>query len=187
MTTKTRYPREQAHVVALRLKSELASSCEMIEIAGSLRRGRADVGDIEFLCVPRTMPMRDLFGDEIGSHDLLTERCLFLEDDGILKRRGGFGPQNKLLVDVESGIPVDVFSTTLENWGMSMVVRTGPADFNVRLMSEFKRLGHKAHAYGGVTLNAYDIHGARKEITCPTEESVFEAIGWKWLEPEERR
>ena len=70
------------------------------------------------------------------------------------------------MVHVPSGIPIDVFSTSAQNWGMSAVVRTGPKEFNIRLMQRFRQLGMTGHAYGGVT-------GRDGIIECPDEETVF--------------
>ncbi len=58
-----------------------------------------------------------------------------------------------------------------------MVVRTGPAAFNIRMMSRFRSLGMRGHAYGGVTGQAGET------ILCPTEAQVFELLGWPYLDP----
>ena len=48
-----RYPQGQAMEAALALRSMLASACERIEVAGSLRRKAPEVKDIELVAVPR--------------------------------------------------------------------------------------------------------------------------------------
>ena len=174
-----RYPRAQARVVANRLYWALLKSCQRIEIAGSLRRKKADVGDIELLCIPN--PTENLF---FG--DTLDEAIKGLIADGVLSYRPNikgsiiYGPKNKLLVHVASGIPLDVFSTDAKNLGMAMVVRTGSADFNKRMMQRFIDLGMRGHAYGGITSR----NGT--EIECPDEETVFRHLGWDYIEPERR-
>ena len=60
------------------------------------------------------------------------------------------------------------------------MVRTGPKDFNVRMMARFRELGMRGPAYGGVT----DQEG--NEIECPDEETVFRLLGWSWMPPERR-
>ncbi|RYD50171.1 MAG: hypothetical protein EOP83_24365, partial [Verrucomicrobiaceae bacterium] len=52
-TTKPRFPREAALVVAGELVHLLGPVCERIAIAGSLRRDKPEVGDVEILFVPR--------------------------------------------------------------------------------------------------------------------------------------
>ena len=50
--TKTRVPLARAQVVAAEVVALLAPACERIEIAGSVRREKTDVGDIEIVCTP---------------------------------------------------------------------------------------------------------------------------------------
>ena len=82
---------------------------------------------------------------------------------------------------LSSGIPLDLFSTDERNFGMSWVVRTGPADFNKRMMLRFLQLHMKGHAYGGVTSSSGE------EIDCPDEETVFRNLGWPYIPPEGRK
>ena len=184
---KTRWPLSRAQVTAALLIEQLEGSCERVDIAGSVRRGREDVGDIELLCIPRMAQDLDLFGDVAATRSLLDQRCLELVRTGVLDYRRNaqglksFGPLNKLMVHSATGIPVDIFATTQENWGMALVVRTGPADFNVRIMTRFRDLGLRGHAYGGVTLPTGEI------VHCPTEKDVFRHLGWDYLEPQNRR
>ncbi|GAI50844.1 unnamed protein product, partial [marine sediment metagenome] len=44
---------EKAKVIAENLRSLLAPVCARITIAGSIRRQKPEVGDIELLCVPK--------------------------------------------------------------------------------------------------------------------------------------
>ena len=181
MTTKPRFPLALAEVTGQSLIRLLGDSCERIEIAGSVRRRQSEVGDIELLCIPKAGEM-DLFGGPVASESLLDQRCRQLIDQGFLaprpKKLGAvtIGPLNKLLIHPATGIGVDVFATSAENWGMAMVVRTGPAEFNVRVMARFQEPGIAGHTYGGVTSEG-------EELQCPTEERVFELLEWDYLEP----
>ena len=62
MSEGPRIPRARALMLAQGLIETLRPHCERIEIAGSLRRGKPDVGDIELVCIPKADEMRDLFG-----------------------------------------------------------------------------------------------------------------------------
>ncbi|MDP3063903.1 MAG: hypothetical protein Q8O40_11945 [Chloroflexota bacterium] len=188
MGGQTRWPLLQASVVARDLMGLLEASCERLAIAGSIRRRKPDCGDIELLCIPRLGHGRDLWGTDLNPLEgvsLLDHRVLQLIGMGVLgyrlnvKGKKTFGPLNKLLVHIPSGIPVDLFSTTVSNYGMSLVVRTGPKEFNVRVMSRFKELGMAGHAYGGVTVN-------EAEVPCPDEVDVFNLLGWPFIPPERR-
>ena len=187
MTEKQRFPLARARSVAAALQLAFSPYVERIEIAGSIRRGREDVGDIELLYVPRlSEPPADLFGTPVGEPedalDGAMNRQMKMGEMAKRPNKDGhftYGPKNKLLIHRASGIPVDLFRTDQANWGMAMVVRTGPAAFNVQLMARFKTLGMAGHAYAGVTYN-----GA--EVDCPTEREVFRHAQWDYLEPQER-
>ena len=182
-----KYDRESARAVGEDLVRLLAPYCERIEIAGSIRRQRHQVKDIELLCVSQVASSLDMFGEVTTNHYALDAVLDSMVADGpVLRKRLNkrglptYGSQNKLLTHVKTGIPVDVFSTTAENWGMALVVRTGSKEFNVRMMSRFRELGMRGHAYGGVT----DRNG--NDVECPDEATVFGLLGWPWIPPGER-
>ena len=58
MSTKNHRPYKVVKIIADGLVERLYSTCLRIEIAGSLRRQRPMVGDIELVCVPE--PLYDL-------------------------------------------------------------------------------------------------------------------------------
>ncbi|HEU0022957.1 MAG TPA: hypothetical protein VFR55_14995 [Dehalococcoidia bacterium] len=178
---KQRHPLIEAEAVAQELRAILGPACQQIEVAGSIRRRVLQVGDIELLCVPGTG------GNQLhGASSIFEQEILGLIKTGVLvyrldqRGRRTFGPWNKYLVHRPSGVPVDIFATTAQNRGMSLLVRTGPREWNIKVMSRFKALGMRGHAYGGVT----DSHG--RELGCPNEEGVFRLLGWRFVKPEDR-
>ena len=178
-TVRAKWPRDYAAKITIELIMLLRPACWQIQVAGSIRRRVQLVGDIELLCIPKP----DAFGDARYFERYMAR----LLDANVLAKRPNkrgqvsYGMKNKLLVHPASGINVDLFTTDAENWGMALVVRTGPKDFNIRMMTRFRSLGMQGHAYGGVT----DAQG--QEIACPDEETVFRLLGWSWIPPEERR
>ncbi len=202
--TKVRYQLVDAEYTAEILVGLIGPYCERIEIAGSIRRRRPDVGDMELVCIPKTETRADIdSGDQAILfdfapaepvevdllHEFLTD--LVDRDVGILSHRldsrgrKTFGKLNKNLVHDPSGIPVDVFATTPQNWGMAMFVRTGPKEWVKRAMMRFIALGHRGHASAGVTVNSKD-PAERQDIDCPTEQRVFDLLEWRWRDPEHR-
>ena len=177
--SERRWPLAEALGVAQELVGLLSPACERIVIAGSCRRLKPNVGDIELLCVPKPSDSL-LFTDEVD-RVLKTELrggSLYYRPN--IKGKFTYGPLNKLLIHRASGIPVDIFSTTEKNWGMALVRTTGPAEFNIRMMARFKQLGMAGHAYGGITTPS-------GEVDCPDEETVFKVLGWPYAAPEDRR
>lgn len=182
-----RWPLPQALQVARQLWSLLAPSCERIAIAGSVRRMKYQVGDIELVAIPKVRSQNpDMFGHPHQKLDVLDSSLLHLLDEGGLAYRLNskgsrtYGPLNKLLVHLPSGIPVDIFTATAENWGMALVLRTGPKEFNIWMMRRFRQLGMEGHAYRGVT------GPAGTELYCPNEADVFRLAGLPFIPPEKR-
>lgn len=177
---KQRWPLAEAEGVAQALVELLAPACERIQIAGSTRRRKATVGDIELLCIPLPLEGALFYHDSLDQ--LLRDRLM---PEGVLvpsiNKKGSqtYGRLNKLLLHTASQIGVDIFSATPENWGMALLVRTGPAEFNIRAMSRFRELGMRGHAYGGVDTPT-------GHVSCPDEETVFRLLGWPPIPPEER-
>ena len=167
---------EKARAIAEQLKELLKSSCERIEIRGSIRRLKPQVGDIELLAIPKYDQGIDLLDRELGA--LAVQHILGLR----LNKKGftAYGPKNKLMVHVASGIGVDIFSTTWENWPVASVVRTGGKATNQRISTEAIKRGLRFHAYGrGFT-------SPQGEIICQSERQVFETVGLLYREPWER-
>lgn len=162
----------KAREIAEEMKDLLKPACNRIEIAGSIRRWKPEVGDIELLVIPSANYLDKLL------HDLMMKDILAMR----LNKRGSrtYGPKNKLMRHLPSGIGVDVFSTTEECWGMAMFIRTGPREWNIKAMSRFRELGMQGHAYGGVT----DTKG--NELSCLDEEIVFQFLQWAYVPPERR-
>lgn len=166
---------EKAKCIAEQIKAVLESSCDRITIAGSIRRQKPDVGDLELLCIPKYVDGVDMLDAKIKTmiyFDMLDYRLNKLG-------RKVYGPKNKLLVHVPSGIGVDVFSTDEQCWPVALVVRTGGKVTNQRISMAALRLGMSFHAYGrGFT----QIDGP-KEWICENESDVFKAVGLVYHEP----
>jgi DNA polymerase/3'-5' exonuclease PolX len=157
----------------------LKPHCERIWIAGSLRRHKSTVGDIELLIIPKI---------EAGIVDRADAAIRSAISEGMLgyrlNARGShtYGAQNKLLVYKHTGIGVDIFSTDQERWPVALVVRTGGAETNKMIATAAIRKGWRFNAYGsGFT------KGDGTKVVCLTEREVFEAVDLEYLAPEARR
>lgn len=193
---KKRWPSAQARLVADWFVGHLESYADRIEVAGSLRRGLGDVGDVEIVYVPRWGEGEQnkelaMFAEPPPPVDLVDRRIGEMQRSGQIERRfsasgrqGAYGANTKHLVSVSTGIPIDVFRATAENWGMAMMVRTGPAEWSHLMMSLFKQRGMEGHVSSGVTTEG--ALNERTEIACPTEETVFELLGIPYRGPMNR-
>ncbi|MBA7672485.1 hypothetical protein ES703_80662 [subsurface metagenome] len=167
---------ERAKAIAEEVKSLLEPGCERIEIGGSIRRRKPDVGDIELLAIPKYVAGVDQLDKEIGA--LFIQRLLCYRRNK--RGRITYGPKNKLLLHIPTGIGVDIFSTTEECWPVALVVRTGGKQTNIRISMAAQEMGYQFHAYGS------GFSTLQGEIVCRSEREVFEAVGLPYREPWER-
>jgi DNA polymerase/3'-5' exonuclease PolX len=187
LSDKPRWPAAIAHNVADQLVAELQPRCEQACATGSLRRGKADVGDIEILYVPRIGQVRmpgELFPKSGSLADALIEQ--WLAKGFIAKRHNVNGSttwntQNKLAIHASSGLPVDLFATTAERWFVSLIVRTGSKEMNTMLAASALRRGMQFHAYGVLEVTA-----TGEQIVPQSEREVFECLGVPYREPPQR-
>jgi DNA polymerase/3'-5' exonuclease PolX len=170
---------EKARSIAEELKVLLEPACHRIEIAGSIRRQKPEVNDIELLCIPK-------YGGLSCRVNLLDKRIIGLVHAGILdyrlnkRGRRAYGQKNKFLVHIPSGIGVDIFSTTPECWPVALAVRTGGARTNKRIAMAAIQKGWHLRAYGR------GFATPQGELVCYSEREVFELVGLPYLSPEKR-
>lgn len=135
MSDKVKFPRADALKVARFLCVTMADHCVRLLCAGSLRRRKEMVGDIELVFIPEmTTQAVDFFAAETVSKVDLVLNDLIAR--GVIEKRRNvngsemWGEKNKLARHVASGIPVDFFATNEAAWFNYLVCRTGGAQSN---------------------------------------------------------
>lgn len=139
-----------------------------VEIAGSIRRGKAVVNDIDIVTVPH-----DFFGLGLG---LGRVKRRTKKDGSVMD-----GPNIKCLW--WQSVPLDLYLTTAANWSCTLLVRTGSMDHNVGLFGFAKSKGWHLHADG---TGLFDARQGGRRLDGGTEESIFEALGVPYRRPQER-
>lgn len=182
-----KWPRGLGRAVALELIERLEPYCQRIEVAGSIRRGKPMVGDVELLFVPKIRLKKASINAsivEVPETDAIIDTMLA---DGTLAkrlssvRRTTWGPANKLAVHVGTGMAVDLFGTTTVAWWNALTCRTGGAETNKKLAQSAIANGRNWNVYGqGVTMADGTV------IRAESEEHVFELCGVSFLRPDER-
>lgn len=188
--------------IALQLREDLEPACRRIEIAGSIRRGKPEVKDIEIVAIPRTTiePVRDLFGETSKTvevlhleellGDLLDPELAWTWELDPVQRRNG--PRYKRLRHRRTGICCDLFLTTERGWGGCLAIRTGPWDFSRALVILARRQGK--HVGDGYLIHQHPKpeggcpKGAGCPLIIPTPEEVdfLAALKLPWVEPADR-
>lgn len=185
MTEEKRFPHKLACQVAGEILEALRPACTRLQVAGSVRRLRPFVKDVEILFVPAVIYRKtDLFFSEPVKP--VEEKIAWLHTEGIIEKRLNslgretWGELNKLARHVETGLPIDLFAANDENWWNLLVCRTGPKQSNMDIC--------KAAAKKGWTWRPYEkgfTSGAHWHITH-SEREVFELVGLPYKEPRDR-
>lgn len=188
---KTKFPRADALYVATELCAALSGVTSRIVTAGSLRRRKPEVSDIEILFVPQFGTLgsgEDLFRSDHSQYSITDRTILELEGKSILTRRLNikghetYGPENKLMRHTLSGIPADLFSVSEESWWNSIVCRTGPAEHNIKICSLAREFGYKWNPTGP----GFTHLESGRIVPMASERAVFEFLNLTYLEPWER-
>lgn len=151
---------KKAEEVAAELVELLRPHFERIMVAGSIRRRKPYVNDIDLVAIPGIM------------HPRAVLTTLPVE---IIRS----GP--KLAAFKFKGINVDIYYATPQTWGTLLLIRTGSKESNIRLCTLAQNKGWKLKANGDGLFNS---GGTR--IAGDTEESIFRALGLPYEPPEAR-
>ena len=136
---------------------------ERLEIAGSIRRRKKWVHDIDLVGIPRAATWLGFNNKLVAIADRVV-------------RRGA-----KLATFVFKGIQVDLYYATGETWATLLLIRTGSKENNIRLCMLARDRGWQLKANGD---GLVDEHGQR--IARYTEHSIYEALGLPYQQPWER-
>jgi DNA polymerase/3'-5' exonuclease PolX len=163
---------EQAQQIAARVIDKIEPFCDRIEVAGSVRRRKPDVGDIEIVCIPRQLP-GGLFGDEWTRHPD------FIDAVNAWPAVKGLATGKYTQRTLPEGIALDLFTATAQNWGLIYAIRTGSAEFSHRVLaSGWSRRGYIS-TDGMLTQRG-------EPVPVLSERELFDLAGVKWVEPELR-
>ena len=157
---------DKAMAIAERVKTQLMPYCDRIEIAGSIRRHKPEVGDIEVVLIPKPYDI-GLFASGIA---LIVNTWTKVRGELPCKYT------QRMLPD---GIALDLFSATKKNWGLIYAIRTGSADYSHRVLAcGWVRNGYKS-ANGMLSRNGV-------VVQVHEEHDLFRLAGVQWVEPEAR-
>ncbi|MCS7044173.1 MAG: DNA polymerase/3'-5' exonuclease PolX [Bryobacteraceae bacterium] len=129
--------------------------------AGSLRRGKETVGDLDILSTDPGAIGRFLAHPSV--HEVLAH--------GETKASARFGAE---------GLQVDVRVIPPESFGAALQYFTGSRQHNVALRQRALKMGFTLNEYG-----LFTVEGQRR-VAGDTEEGVYEALGLAWIPPELR-
>ena len=142
---------------------------DAITPAGSLRRGRETVGDLDVLV---TGPC--CVNDQQRAA-LIEEIVRFPGIDQILAKG-----DNKVSFKLRSGLQVDVRTLAPESYGAGLQYFTGSKNHSVSLRQRALKMGYTLNEYGLTRLKD------NKSVAGKTEEDIYHALKLDWISPELR-
>ncbi len=161
-----RFLQNQAEETAAKLIAhieKLGKKVERVTAAGSLRRGRETIGDLDLLLIS---PHTDAVSGHILRYSEVAEKIAHGE--------------NKVSVKLTNGMQVDVRILEKKSYGAALMYFTGSKAHNIVLRGLANDKGWKLNEYALETIKG------GKWVAGKTEEEIYAKLGLPYIEPELR-
>lgn len=136
---------------------------QQVKIAGSYRRGKETVGDIDILVsAVEAKRVMDFFVSMSGVAEILAQGA------------------TKSSVRMENGLQVDIRVVQKEQWGSALQYFTGSKEHSVALRTIAVKKGLTLSEYGLFTIKG------KKVVASKTEEEIYNKLGLQYIPPEMR-
>lgn len=166
---------DKALAIAEDVVKQLTPFSVRIEIAGSIRRKKDIVGDIEVVVIPKTVIQATLF--ELPTISAPVKGFIDVVNQWQKVKGSAYGKYTQRLLP--EGIKLDVFTATKRNYGLQLSIRTGSAKFS-----------HETLAWGWTNQGYHARNGLLYkdgiEYTFPEEQDLFTFLKIPWVAPENR-
>jgi len=140
----------------------LEPKADKIEKAGSLRRWKETIGDIDILATGNSEELMDAFAGYEEVEDVLVKG------------------ETKTSVRLKGGVQADLRVVDEESFGAALQYFTGAKEHNVPLRQIAIDKGYKLNEYGLFEKET------DKKIAGETEEEIYNRLSLEWMEPELR-
>jgi DNA polymerase (family 10) len=159
---------------------KVGRAVESVTPAGSLRRGKETVGDLDLLLTLGEGHTKQKDVDAVAKH-ILTYPGI----DQTLAHG-----ENKVSFTLENGLQVDVRLLEKENFGAALLYFTGSKEHNVALRGRANEMGYTLNEYALARLGESAEKGATqksgKRVAGRTEEEIYERLKLDFIPPELR-
>lgn len=152
-------------VEQLRRQLRACRGVKELEFAGSYRRGRETVGDLDIVAVSQNPgEVMDRLAEFVGGGEVL-----------------GRG-ETKMSIRLFSGLQIDLRVVPEESYGAALQYFTGSKEHNIVVRGIAKERGLKINEYG-----VYRVADGKEEYVCGrTEKEVYDSLGLPVFPPEMR-
>jgi len=158
-----------AELVAERMRA--VPGVQRVAFAGSVRRGRDTIGDIDVLCASKDPALaHETFRTLAHVQKILTSG------------------ETKTSIVTKHGIQIDLRTLPEASFGAALMYFTGSKEHNIKLRERAIAMGYRLNEYGLFTDDGQDApqHRGVTPIVSATEEEVYAALKVSYVPPELR-
>ena len=174
--------------------------CNRIDIAGSIRRRKEVVKDIEIVCIPKSKELYtngDLFSQPAANNGHLSAN--FSQAANSLGKVLKGNPSGRYMqIELPEGLNLDLFMTTEEDYYRQLAIRTGPSEFSHKVIAgNWSKKGWCGTSFG-LRKKSECVKGegswgllipnsiSEKPPVWKSEEEFFQWLGLAYTKPELR-
>jgi DNA polymerase (family X) len=169
MRVRINVAEDEAQKLAAYIRT-VGTTVESVTPAGSLRRGRETVGDLDLLVTMRPGQDKQPDVDAVAEHILKYPS---------IERALAHG-ENKVSVLLASRLQVDVRLLQKDSFGAALLYFTGSKEHNVALRGRANALGWTLNEYALTTLKG------GKSVASKSEEEIYSKLKLAYIDPELR-
>jgi DNA polymerase (family 10) len=136
--------------------AELSPLSKRMEIAGSIRRNKAEPKDV--VLIPKNEQCKRRIMAYAKMH-----------------KTGNIGHGSHHLSYITDGVEIELYFTSDEDWGAMLMYATGTNQYNIMMRTYAK--------FKGMKLSQHGLFRDGKMIVGETEEEIYAALGKKWKPP----
>lgn len=191
------FPLEKAKICAKIVADHIEEYCDRLLVAGSIRRLKAEVKDVEIVCQPKRFSSGDfsLFG---GNSELKVapafKRTVERDLGTVLK---GKADGRYMQIRMYSGINLDLFMPAEHDFFRQYAIRTGSRDYSAKVIAAgWKKLGwvgtpdglRRAVECEETTSGGWKCKHPNPQLppVWQSEKAFFDWLKVKWVEPKLR-
>ena len=163
--------RAEVEPLAFKIFGAIEPYCVKAEIAGSIRRCKDTVNDIDIVVEPKPQCWIKLIKEIRREFDAITEK----QGQKLATLYVPFASKQG-----RGHVQVDLYRASKNTWGILLLIRTGSAEYNIYLAKLAIRKGYRL-AYSKGLLNEKG-----EVIASKTERDVFQALELDYISPQDR-